>query len=214
MGASRAKCPGFRRRSPQGLTSEPGDHPHDIHRGGIQQLLEVRDCQPNVPTLTEINAPDALREATLHPCPQGVLGVGLGGFLSLAGSLDGLMVGLRPDGELSWSAFRRGARTTGGTRATGGSVKPNANDRIARDIVTRPPVDTGMPLGTVGLLRLPIQDKGLQVIALTGLMLPALRPKGGTDHINLMLALRRDETVGIHVATIEPVGPRQQFPGG
>jgi hypothetical protein len=64
----------------------------------------------------------------------------------------------------------------------------------------------------VGLLRLPIQDKGLQVITLTGLMLLAIRPKGGTDHINLILVLRRDETVGIHIATIEQVGPRQQLP--
>ena len=68
-----------------------------------------------------------------------------------------------------------------------------------------------MPLRTVGLLRLPIQDKGLQAIALTGLMLPAIRPKSGTDHINLIVALRRDETVGIHIATIEQVGPRQQI---
>ena len=110
-----------------------------------------------------------MREATLHPCPQGILGVELSGLLPLAGSLDGLVVGLGPDGELPWGVFRRGARTTGGTRATGGPVKPDANDRIARDIVSRPPVDTRMPLGTVGLLRLAIQYKGLQVIALTGL---------------------------------------------
>jgi hypothetical protein len=146
------------------------------------------------------------------PARKGILGVELSGLLPLAGSLDGLVVGLGPDGELPWGVFRRGARTTGGTRATGGPVKPAANDRIARDIVSRPPVDTRMPLGTVGLLRLPIHYKGLQVIALTGLMLLAIRPKGGTDHINLILVLRRDETVGIHIATIEQVGPRQQLP--
>jgi hypothetical protein len=71
-----------------------------------------------------------------------------------------------------------------------------------------------MAFGTVGLLRLPVQDKGLQVIALTGLMLPARRPKGGPDHINLVVALCRDETIGIHVATIEQVSPRQQLPDG
>jgi hypothetical protein len=31
---------------PQGLTSEPGEHLRDIHLGGLQQLLEVRACQP------------------------------------------------------------------------------------------------------------------------------------------------------------------------
>jgi hypothetical protein len=94
----------------------------------------VRACPPTVPTLTEIKAADALREATLHPCPQGVLGFELGGLLPLAGGLDGLVVGLRADGELPRGVFRRGACTTGGARATGGPVETNADDRIARDI--------------------------------------------------------------------------------
>jgi hypothetical protein len=29
---------------PQGLTSEPGDHPDDIHGGRREELLEVRAC--------------------------------------------------------------------------------------------------------------------------------------------------------------------------
>jgi hypothetical protein len=33
-------------------------------------------------------------------------------------------------------------------------------------MVSRPPVDTGMPLGTARRLGLPIADEGLQVIAL------------------------------------------------
>jgi hypothetical protein len=178
-----------------------------MHGGGIDQLLEVRTGRPDVPTPTQMQAPDALREAALHPCSQGILGFELGGLLPLAGGLDGLVVGLGSDGELRRGVFRRGARPAGGARATGGLVKPDANDRIARDTVSWPPVDTRMPLRTVGLLRLPFQDKGLQAIALTGLMLPAIRPKGGTDHIDLVLALRRGEAVGIHVATIEQVGP-------
>jgi hypothetical protein len=161
----------------------------------------VRARQAKIPTPAEINASDPLREATLHPCSQGILGFELGGLLPLAGGLDGLVVRLRPDGELPWGVFRHGAHTTGGARATGGPVETDTDDRITRDIVSRPPVDICMPLRTVGLLRLPIQDKGLHAIALTGLMLPAIRPKSGPDHINLMVALRRDETVSIHVAT-------------
>ena len=41
--------------------------------------------------------------------------------------------------------------------------------------------------------------------------LAANLPDSGTDHIHLIVALRRDETVSIHVATIEQVGPRQQI---
>jgi hypothetical protein len=43
-----------------------------------------------------------------------------------------------------------------------------------------------MSLGTVRLLGLPIQDKGLQVIALPGLMLSARGPKGGVHDIDLI----------------------------
>src|SRR5262245_56454571 len=106
MGCQAGKVSWFPPALSQGFTSEPGDHPHNIHRSGIQQLLEVCACQPNIPTLTEIKAPDALREATLHPCPQSVLGFELSSLLPLAGSLDSLVVGLRPDGELPRGVFR------------------------------------------------------------------------------------------------------------
>ena len=59
-----------------------------------------------------------------------------------------------------------------------------------------------MPLGTVGLLGVPIQDEGLQVIAVLDLMLPAIGPKGRADHIDLVL-LRGHQEVGIHVAAVE-----------
>jgi hypothetical protein len=71
-----------------------------------------------------------------------------------------------------------------------------------------------MPLGTVRRLRLPIQDKGLQVIALGDLMLPAIGPKGRPDYIDLMLTLGGDEEVGIHVTTVEQMDAREQITCG
>ena len=99
------------------------------------------------------------------------------------------MVGLWADRELAGGVFGGGARPAGGTRATGGPVKPEAHDRIARDIVSWPPVDTGMALGTACLLGLPIDDKGLQVIALPCSILPTIGPERRTHHIDLMLRL-------------------------
>jgi hypothetical protein len=171
----------------------------------------VRPCQPDVATSAQIKAPLALREATLHPGPQGVLGFELRGFLSLSGGLDGLVVGLQPDGELPWGVFRRGARRTGGTRATRGPVKPDANDRIARDVVPWPPVDTGMTLGTARLLGLPIDDEGLEVIALPFPPLPAVGPERRTDHIDLMLGLRGDQEVRIDIAAVQQVRAREKL---
>ncbi len=50
-----------------------------------------------------------------------------------------------------------------------------------------------LPLRTVGLLGVPIQHKGLQGIALSGLILPALGSKGRTHHVDLILPLRGHE---------------------
>jgi hypothetical protein len=174
----------------------------------------VRACQPKVPTLAQVKAPDALREAALDPGPQGILGFELGGFLSLSRGLDGLVVGLQPDGELPRGVFRRGARRTGGTRATRGPVKPDANDRISRDIVPRPPVDTGMTLGTARLLGFPIDDKGLEVIAFPFPSLPTVGPKRRPNYIDLMLRLGGDEEVRIDISAVQQMRARAELPLG
>jgi len=66
----------------------------------------------------------------------------------------------------------------------------------------------------VGLVGVPIQDEGLEIIALSDLLLPTIGAKGRPDHIDLVLALRRDEKVSIHVATVQQMGARQQIPCG
>ena len=53
--------------------------------------------------------------------------------------------------------------------------------------------DTGMLLQTARLCCLPIDGKGLEVIALSALMLPTIGSKGRPGHIDLILALRRDK---------------------
>jgi hypothetical protein len=162
-------------------------------------------CQPQIPTLAEINTSDPWREAALHSRPQGVLRCDLGGLLAVAGGLECLMVRLQPDGELPWGVWRGGARPTGGARATRGSVKPDTNHGIARHIVSRSPVDTGMALGAARLLRLPSDDKGLQVIALPFPPLPAVGPERRTHHFDLMLSLGSDQEVRVDIAAVEPV---------
>ena len=70
-----------------------------------------------------------------------------------------------------------------------------------------------MPLGTAGLVGLPIQDEGLQVIAVGDLVLPTIGPKGRPDHIDLVL-LRGHQEVGIHIAAVEQMCARQQVSCG
>src|SRR5215831_3332090 len=72
---------------PQGLAPEPSDHPHHIHGGGSEQLLEVRAREADGPTSAEIEAPDPLRKAALHPGSQRVLGFELRRLLALSRGL-------------------------------------------------------------------------------------------------------------------------------
>ena len=116
---------------PQGLTAEPSDHPDDIHRGGREELLEVRARSAKVPTPAQIEAARALRESTLDPCPQRILRSELRCLLALPGGLECLMVDLWADRQLAWGSSRRGTGEAGGACATRGPVEPDANDRVA-----------------------------------------------------------------------------------
>jgi hypothetical protein len=71
-----------------------------------------------------------------------------------------------------------------------------------------------MALGTARLLRVPIQDKGLYIVALSAVMLLAIGAEGGDHHIDLMLGLGRDQEVGIDIAAVEQVRAGQQITGG
>src|SRR5688500_4781193 len=168
-------------------TLEPGDHPHEIHRRGSEQVLEVRARQAAVATLAQIKAPDALREAALHARPEPLLLFERGGLLALAGGLPRFMVGLGADGELAWRIFGGGTDVTSGTGATGGQDKADPKHRIAGDIVAWSRYDTRMPMGTAGLVGVPIQDAGLQIVALGNHVLPTIGAKGWANHINLVL---------------------------
>jgi hypothetical protein len=141
------------------LAPEPGDHPDHMHGRRRQELLEVRPREAKVSTLAEIKASDPLRKAALHPCPQRTLRCELRCLLALPRGLERLMVDLRADRHLA-CRLCGGARPAAGTGATGGPVKPDADDRIPRHIVPRPPVDTGMALGTARLLGLQVVGRG------------------------------------------------------
>ena len=91
----------------------------------------MRPREAEISTPAEIKAPDPLREATLHPRPQRILGFELRCLLALPRRLERLMVDLWADRELAGGCLGGSALPAGGTRATGRPVKPDANDRVA-----------------------------------------------------------------------------------
>jgi hypothetical protein len=131
MGGQLGKVAGLPPALAQRPAPEPGDHPDHMHGGCRQELLEVRSRQAKVSTPAEIKAPDPLRQAALHPCPQRILGCELRCLLALPRGLERLMVGLWADRELAGGCVGGRARPAGGTRATRGPVKPDAHDRVA-----------------------------------------------------------------------------------
>jgi hypothetical protein len=68
-----------------------------------------------------------------------------------------------------------------------------------------------MPLGTVRLLGLPSQAKGVQVIAFPGQPLPTVGPQRRTNHLDLLLGLGGDQEVRIDIAAVEHMGAGQQI---
>jgi len=142
--------------------------------------------------------------APLDPRPQRVLRFALGYCLALPRGLDRLVGGVQRARELAGSRARRGTRPSGGIHATGGPVATDADDRIARHIAARPPVDAGLPLRTVRLLGVLIYHKGLQGIALAVLPLPAVgRPQAGPHDVELRVRLGGDQEVRLHTAAVE-----------
>ena len=113
------------------------------------------------------------------------------------------MLLLRPDGQLSWCLFGPGASAADRTGTTRRGIKAHAHHRPAPHIVSRGPFDAGVTLGTPCLLRWPIQDEGIDSIALASALLPAIGTKRWTDHIDLMPALGTGQKCGGDIATVE-----------
>ena len=126
----------------------------------------MRARQPQVATPAEIKAPGPLREATLHPGPQRILGFELRGPLALPRRLERLMVGLQPDRKLAGSILRPRTYWTGRTAAEGGLIKPDAHDGSTGTIPARGPPDNGVRWGTAYLVCLPSDHTGREVIGL------------------------------------------------
>ena len=135
------------------FTLKPGDPPHDIHRRGREQVLEVRARQAAVATLAHSKAPDALREATLDTRPQRILLFELGCLLALSRGLYRFVVGsgasdLRTVVE-GYQMTARGLRTLGsGTLDASGSKAPGEALGFAGLLATGNPagliISTGM----------------------------------------------------------------------
>jgi hypothetical protein len=160
---------------------------------------------------SQATASDGRRVRALNAGPPGVLGGERGGFLPGPRALARLVEDLGPDRELARRILGRGARLADRTGAAGRGMEPDAHHGIARDIPAWRPSDAGLPLGTAGLLPLPIDHEGAQIVAVARPPLVALRPKGRADHGDLRLGVGGDKECGIHIAAIEQRRAREEI---
>ena len=140
---------------------QPVDESNQVHRRGIDRLLQLCPSQPDIAAAAQIKATHALRETAFHPGSQRVLGLEFIRLLPLARGLDRLVLRLRPHRQLTRLVLSRGATGAHLAGPTRGTVKPDAHHGITGDVVPRRPPHTVRPLGTASGFRLPIQLKGL-----------------------------------------------------
>jgi hypothetical protein len=197
-----------------GPALEPIDDPYDMHRRGIQGLLEVGAGQSDIATPAEIEATYALRQGALHAGPQGILGFKPRRLLPLPRGLHGHMLRLRPDSQLAWGLFGPGAGTAHLTGTARRGVKTHAHDRPPAPIMARSPCHTGVTLGTTRLLGRPLESQRLDTIALAGTMVATRGAKRRTAHVHVMQVLGTGEALGIHRATVEYRRAREHSPLG
>ena len=165
----------------------------------------------DVTTWAQAPPPDGLRLRALDSGTLGVLGGECGGGLPWPCGWDGLVLGLRPAGALPRGLLGLGARRADWTGAAGRALASDAHPGIARDIPAGRPSDAGVPLGTAGVLRLPVDDEGAQSIAWACPPLMTIRPQRGADHVDLMLGVGGDESGGIHRAAIAQMHAREEI---
>jgi hypothetical protein len=75
-------------------------------------------------------------------------------------------------------------------------------------------VDTGVALETARLLGLPIEDRGLQVIAFPFPPVTTVGAKRRANHIDPMLGLGGDQEVRIDIAAVEQVDAWEHITSG
>jgi len=154
--------------------------------------------------------------------PTAAKGLGVGGFHACSrrigrGELWGLFTLSRcPQGQffVMWvqgqaPRGRSGARTAEWTRLAIGPSEVHGHHGMVAPwtaVIAGVPDNTGVALGTDGLVRLPID---LELVALKALLIPCLPAKIAarrTDHIDLEPALGHDQTIGVNIAGIDQMG--------
>jgi hypothetical protein len=126
---------------------QPCRDTHQVERGGGGNVLQTRFGLTEVAALSYARPPDGLRLHAFNPGPPGVLGGKRSRLLPLPCGLDGLVMGLRPHGELARRMFYPGARLADRTRPTGRSMETDAHHGIAGDIPAWRPLMLVCPWG-------------------------------------------------------------------
>src|SRR5260370_36667101 len=88
-------------RTSRRIIHQPGQKTSDIHGGCGDHMLQMRLGLPKVATATKTKHADALRNGAFHPCAFGITLLECLGLLPRTRHLNGLMVSLRAEGDLT-----------------------------------------------------------------------------------------------------------------
>src|SRR5262245_7903653 len=134
-----------------------------------------------------------LRDSSFNTCSAFVAGFEGFCLLALPGCLHCQVLGLRMQGQLTWTGFAAGTACpdlTGGTALFG---KQYLNGQFATRPLGRFPILALLPHGTCRAFVVPVNRKATAIVRLRIVRLPALILTQRPDEINLIDVLTADE---------------------
>lgn len=145
--------------------------------------------QPDVACMTNIGAPNALRNRTFNACTSVVLLLEGCRGLELPTRLQCFMLCLVMQGHIARPGLGTSALLSDWTGSASCRCKTNVDDGNPSMIVSMRPFLTGVSLGTGHPLGIPVNDELPYGESLWGQCLPTMVLRHWTDNIHLVLLL-------------------------
>src|SRR5215471_19995836 len=186
-----------------GAAIKPRRQTINIDGGGCRKVLQASFWQSPIAILPQSKGADALRERPFDTCSLVVLGFPFLRALLLPYSLEGLMLDLRAQGQMTGRRLCLGAQRTTLTVPTVLVGELDAHDGILPPILARAPCGAGFAPGAGHLLGLPVDVELTEVIGLLVLCLPGDIGTDRADERNREVPRTLHEQGRVHVASID-----------
>lgn len=174
-------------------------------------MLEMRLCQPKVATLAQIEGSHPLRDGSFNACTNGIALFKFLSGLSLPGRLNGLMLSLWMERDLTRVAWCGRTLRPARTGQTLLLAKLDLDTSAPMGIVRPLPFAAGFALRTGHAMKLSVNHKVAHAKALPRTPLPTRIHNDGTQQFDAVLQRTADQMRTIYISRIQRVFRGQQM---